>query len=279
MSRIKLLLCAVCAVGLLAALPASSLALSNKALTKRTTTLNKKVSTIGKDVGTLKSSVTSLEGTITSLGAVADAAPQIIDGLTQLKNGLTTLGQAYSAVEYGVVTVSRSDGGVIGIAPQWTSDIPDDGNAASTAGEGVAVLAAGASVTFNLDAIVRSNEADQDGKNGPVAQGGGMLWVTGAIAGNATYDGAFIPCTNTGSVAQTATGEPIRTPDGLAKDKPLVNITSGVPRTDQSLPGNDSSHLIQGGCAFTAPASGAYIVHYSASLLDIPTSTSPGPRD
>ena len=231
--------------------------------------LRTQVATITKAIATLTGQSASNGSTIS---AIIGGVPDIVNGLTALKDGLTKLGSAYQAVEYGVVTVSSNAAGSIGVAPAWTADIPDDGNAASVAGTAVVSLAAGQARTFSVVTLVRSNESDA-GANGPVAQGGAPPWVEPPPGVGST----ILPCGETGSVSVTPTGEAIQTPDGVATDKNLVNINNGRSRTDQELPGNDDSHLAN--CSITAPATGAYVVHYSASLFDIPTTRSPGPTE
>jgi hypothetical protein len=261
--------CAVAAIG-----PASALAADAK-VRQNTAKTNAALNELKAQLASLSSQVAELKSTTDGLAFIAGAAPQIVDGLTQLKTGLETLAGAYQAVEYGVVRVNVQGGGTLVNPPSWSPDIPDDGNGATTGGTATLIHIGGPrAVNVTLNAYVRSNEADASGP-GPVAQGGGTLTVR-------DENGAFVPCANhaaTGGAAITGMTEPIQTPDGPITGQPLTNIMSGKPRTDQSLPGSDAPELVS--CQFTTGAGAPlrYTIEYTATFLDIPTTTSPGPRD
>lgn len=262
--------CAVAAVGPASALAADTAVRQNTAKTNQAIDeLKQQLSALGTQVGELK---TKTDG----LAFIAAAAPQIVDGLTQLKTGLETLAGAYQAVEYGVTQVNvYGGGGVMVNPPSWSSDIPDDGNGATTSGTTtfISTFPGVRDVTLTLNAYIRSNEADVNGDNGPVGQAGGTLTVRNAA-------GAWVQCTNrgaTGGIAVTTPGEPIQTPSGPVTDLPLVNIVHGKPRTDQTRPGGDAPELTS--CRFNATPGTPYTAEFTASFLDIPTTTSPGPRD
>jgi hypothetical protein len=225
----------------------------------------------------LQDTVAKLQGQSGGVAAVLAAAPQIVDGLMQLKTGLETLADAYQSVEYGVAQVNIVGGnGAFAIVnpPSWSPDIPDDGNGATTSGTTTLVnQSAPRAITLTVNAYVRSNEANL-GNGKPVAQAGATLSVRDGT-------GAFVPCTNmvatTGGIAVTLPGEPINTPSGPVTNLPLTNIMSAKPRTDQTLPGSDAPTLAT--CQFTAAPGSFYTAQFTASFLDIPTTTSPGPRD
>jgi hypothetical protein len=234
---------------------------------------DKSIAQLKQQIADLGTQLGQLKTTTDGLSFIAAAAPQIIDGLTQLKNGLQTLGDAYQAVEYGVAQVNLRGGGAIVNPPGWSADIPDDGNGATVSGFATVIsFVPTGQQTVTLNAYIRSNEADRD--NGPVGQAGGAMTVTGP-------DGSFTPCIQAGGtagVAITPTGEPIQTPSGPITDQPLTNILKGMPRTSQAMPGGDAPTLAT--CTFTGVGGGkAYTIHWTASFLDIPTSSSPGPRD
>ncbi|HEU4656723.1 MAG TPA: hypothetical protein VFR97_04325 [Capillimicrobium sp.] len=263
-------LASVLAVGVPSAASADATVRANTAKTNAALTeLKGQLDSLGQQVGELK---TKTDG----LAFVAAAAPQIVDGLLQLKTGLETLASAYQAVEYGIAQVNvYGGGGAIVNPPSWSGDIPDDGNGASTSGTTTFVNTSPSprAVTLSLNAYIRSNEADVNGDNGPVGQAGGTLTVRDS-------GGNWVLCTNqgaTGGIAVTLPGEPINTPDGAKRDLPLTNIVHGKSRTDQTLPGGDAPQLTS--CSFTATAGGLYTAEWTASFLDIPTTTSPGPRD
>jgi hypothetical protein len=241
--------------------------------------LKTQVAALGTQVGELKSSADTA-------AFIASAAPQIVDGLTQLKNGLETLASAYQAVEYGVAQVNVQGGGTIVNPPAWSGDIPDDGNGATTSGTALwPNLGAAAKKTFSVNAYVRSNEADVNGENGPVAQGGALMsaMVSNPVTGTTSFAFCEGDATTGGVGGITRAGEPINTPTGPVRDQPLTNILTGKPRTDQSRPGSDAPTLAT--CTISVPASPApgvpivVSIQWSATFLDIPTTTSPGPRD
>ncbi|HWV87765.1 MAG TPA: hypothetical protein VNZ62_20110 [Capillimicrobium sp.] len=269
------LACAVAACALTAAVPvAASAAPKVKANTAQT---NAALEQVRQQVAELRQAVDELKGQQGGVAAILAAAPAIVDGLTQLKNGLETLAAAYQSVEYGIVQANVVGAGTIVNPPSWSGDIPDDGNGATTSGTATLLTfgAGGDAVTVTVNAYVRSNEANLNGDSGPVAQAGATLTVRDS-AGN------FLPCAQhgaTGGVAMTPMGETIQTPTGPVTNLPLTNIRSAKPRTDQTLPGADAPQLVACTFASVAGVPAYYTLEYSASFLDIPRTTSPGPRD
>ncbi|MBX5440685.1 MAG: hypothetical protein IRZ32_04060 [Solirubrobacteraceae bacterium] len=273
------LACAVAACALTAALPAAASAAPRKApkVQANTAQTNAALEEVRRQVAELRQAVNELKGEQGGVAAILAAAPAIIDGMTQLKNGLETLAAAYQAVEYGIVQANVVGGGTIVNPPSWTGDIPDDGNGTTTSGTATLLTfgPGGAPVTVTVNAYVRSNEANLSGESGPVAQAGATLTVRDG-------SGSFLPCAEhgaTGGVAMTPTGETIQTPTGPVTNLPLTNIRSARPRTDQTLPGTDAPLLVS--CTFTSVAGvpAYYTLEYTASFLDIPRTTTPGPRD
>jgi hypothetical protein len=278
--------CAVAACALIAAAPTSAVAKKAEPKTN-TAQADKALAELKGQVASLGQQVAEVKSTAGAVEFIMAAAPQIVDGLTQLKTGLETLAGAYQAVEYGVAQVNVVGGGSIVNPPAWSGDIPDDGNGTTTSGTALWPNFGGAvTKTFSVNAYVRSNEADCcSGQSGPVAQGGALMSVT--ASNPATGSTSFLFCAGdvtTGGVGGiTRAGEPINTPDGAKKDQPLTNIVTGKPRTDQTRPGSDAPTLAT--CTVSVPASPApglpmvVQVQWNASFLDIPTTTSPGPRD
>jgi len=265
----------VAACALAVAVPATATAAPKiKANTAQT---DAALAELRSQVKQLQEAIARLDGQSGGVSALLAAAPQIVDGLLQLKTGLETLAAAYQSVEYGIAQVNIVGGnGAIALVnpPSWSSDIPDDSNGATTSGTATLVNQnAPRAITLTLNAYVRSNEANMGG-SGPVAQAGGTLSVRDG-------DGAFVPCTNlaaqTGGIGVTLPGEPINTPTGPVTNLPLTNIMSAKPRTDQTLPGADAPTLVS--CSFTAAPGSFYTAQFTATFLDIPTTTSPGPRD
>jgi hypothetical protein len=214
------------------------------------------------------------------LPAATAALTQLGAGLTQVGAGLKTLGDAYQAVEYGVggLVVTGAGAGVAGTSGV-SSDIPDDGNPAVVNGNGIIVSGGAAAINVDLRADIRSNEADNTatGGTGPVGQAGGFLMVRNADTG------VRVPCAgapNPPGIFGTQPGASIVTPSGTVTNLPLVNIVNGKLRTDTAAPTAASTGLLPAACTFTAGAAGeTYVVDYTVNFVDIPTSTSPGPRD
>jgi hypothetical protein len=222
-------------------------------------------------------------GIDTRLKAIEAAAPQIVDALTQLKNGLVTagnglqtLGDAYQAVEYGRAGVTATNGAVAAGQFATSSDIPDDGNVITT-GDDAIIRATANPVTVDLRALIRSNESDGDEDAETSGQAGGFVQVTNADTG--------VPVDCTGSTAPagifgTLPGASIVTPSGTVTNLPLKNLPGGHLRTSTTEPtGTDSVSLLPAGCAFAAAAGDDFKVHWSVNFVDIPTSTTPGPKE
>jgi hypothetical protein len=279
------LACAVAACALTAAVPVAASAAKAPKVKANTAQTNAALEQVRQQVAELRKAVDELKGQQGGVAAIVAAAPAIVDGLTQLKNGLETLAAAYQSVEYGIAQVNVVGGGPIVNPPAWSADIPDDGNGASVAGTAVWPNFGGAvTKTFTINAYVRTNEANTGG-SGPVAQAGGFMVAT--ASNPATGATSFLFCngdaTTSGLGGITPSGEPIVTPTGPVTNQPLVNIMSAKPRTDQTLPGGDAPRLAS--CTVDVPASPApgvpmvVKIDWQASFLDIPTTTSPGPRD
>lgn len=278
------LACMVVTCALAVAVPASAGAATRQQA--NTAQADKAIADLKQQLATLGATVAKLDQQSGIVTLLASAAPQIVDGLTQLKTGLETLAGAYQSVEYGIAQVNVTGGGSIVNPPSWSSDIPDDGNGATTSGTALWPNFGGTvTKTFSVNAYVRSNEANITGASGPVAQAGALMSLT--ASNPATGQTSFLFCAGdatTGGVGGiTPIGEPINTPTGPVKDKPLTNIMSAKPRTDQTLPGGDAPRLAS--CTVSVPASPApgvpmvVQIQWTASFLDIPTTTSPGPRD
>lgn len=302
MNRRTVLATAVAGCALVAAVPGGAVAAAKHAAPKppaawaattakvqaNTAQTDTALAEVKKQVADLSAAVAALQGQAGGVSAILAAAPQIIDGLTQLQNGLTTLASAYQSVEYGVAQVNVYGGGSIVSTPAWSADIPDDGNGTTVSGTALWPNLTGSAVTktFTVNAYIRSAENDVNGENGPVGQAGGMLTVT--TTNPVTGASFFLPCAGdptTGGIGGiTPAGEPINTPSGPVKTLPFLNIVTGKPRTDQTLPGGDAPKLAS--CTVSVPAAPApgvaptvASIQWSATFLDIPTTTSPGPTD
>jgi hypothetical protein len=306
MHRKTVLATAVAACALTAAIPSGALAAARKPHTPptawastapkvqaTTAATDTALAEVKKQVADLSAAVATLQGQAGGVSAILAAAPQIIDGLTQLQNGLTTLASAYQSVEYGVAQVNVYGGGSIVSTPAWSADVPDDGNGTTVSGTALwpNLSTSAVTKTFTVNAYIRSaeNDAAASNGNGPVGQAGGMMTVM--TSNPATGATSFQPCAGdatTGGIGGiTPVGEPINTPAGPVKTLPFVNIIDGKTRTDQALPGGDAPKLVT--CTVSVPA-GVVIpgpsiaptvatIQWSATFLDIPTTTSPGPTD
>jgi hypothetical protein len=262
-----------------------------------TRTLTVKLGNITGDVGNLAglvatntqslSSLQTLAGKLdTRVSAIEALGPQIFDALTKLKDGLTAagaglqkLGDAYSAVEYGRAGIFPSGAAnpVLAAGGSVTSaDIPDDGNPVTTGENGIVVATASGLMAIDLRAAIRSNEADGASTSDTAGQAGGYLYVTNLDTGVRVACGGT---PNPPGIIGTVPGDPIVTPSGTDNTKPLKNIPGGVPRTDTSKPDATSTSLLPAACQFAAAANTTYQVRYSVNFLDIPTSTTPGPKD
>jgi hypothetical protein len=211
--------------------------------------------------------------------AVFDALTKLGTGLTTVGAGLTKLGDAYQAVEYGRAGIFAGDADLtIAAGGAVTSaDIPDDGNAITTGEDAIVVAGAGATnESLNLRAAIRSNESDGDDAAKTAGQAGGYIFVV------SNDTGARAPCIgapNPPGIFGTTPGDSIVTPSGTVTNLPLKNIPGGVLRTDTSKPDATSTSLLPAACTFAATPGTTYEVHYSVNFLDIPTSTTPGPKE
>jgi hypothetical protein len=249
----------------------------------RTAALTTAVADHTKSLADLQTLATGIDN---RLKFIEGAAPVIVQGLTDLKNGLITagaglqkLGDAYQAVEYGRAGIFAGDADLT-IAAGGTvtsADIPDDGNAITTGEDAIVVAGAGAtSESLNLRAAIRSNESDGDDAAKTAGQAGGYIFVVN----NDT--GVRVPCTgapNPPGIFGTTPGDSIVTPSGTVTNLPLKNIPGGVLRTDTTKPDATSTSLLPAPCSFTATPGTTYEVHYSVNFVDIPTSTTPGPKE
>jgi hypothetical protein len=264
---------------------------------KATAKLAVKVAGVTSTVADHTKALTDLAAADTALSgrikAIEDGVPQVLDGLTKLSTaatqlkdgltaagaGLTTLGDAYKAVEYGRagvftsgVAATTAAGGTV-----TSADIPDDGNPVTVDDNAIIVAGAPGALTIDVTAAIRSNESDGDDASKTAGQAGGFMYVVDLDTG------IRVACTgapNPPGIDGTPTGASIVTPSGTVTNLNLVNIPGGVLRTDQSKPDASSTSILSGGpCGFAAAAGHTYQVHYSVNFLDIPTSTTPGPKD
>jgi hypothetical protein len=249
-------------------------------LIRTTTAIGLRVATLTRTAGdqtkALADVTTLANGIDGRLKAIEAAAPQIIDGLTKLTAGLTKLGDAYGAVEYGRAGIFLSGSSVVAGGTVTSADIPDDGNAITT-GEDAVITAGAATTTVDLRAAIRSAESDGDDASKTAGQAGGFVQVS------ALSDGSSVPCAGSpagaGGIFGTQPGDPIVTPTGTVTTLPLKNIPGGVSRTDTTKPDTSSTSLLPASCSITTVSGQSYSVHYSVNFLDIPTSTTPGPKD
>lgn len=156
--------------------------------------------------------------------AVLDGLTKLAAGLTAAGDGLTKLGNAFAAQEYGVVKV-QVDGQDAPGAILTSSDIPDDGNAATVTGTVVVPVAQGATnVPVTLWAGVRSGEADGNGPSDPVASAGIVsMTVTGVGATGVSATGG-----NPGLASVPLTSAP----NAAAGGAPVYPIPFKAPRSD-----------------------------------------------
>ena len=234
-----------------------------------------------KSLADLTTLVTGIDNRLKFIEA---AAPQIVAGLGALKTGLETagaalqkLGDAYQAIEYGRARIFASNATIGAGSAVTSADIPDDGNAVSTNEDAVIVSQAAGAVGIDLRAAIRSNEADGDDTSETAGQAGGYLFVTNLDTGVRVACGG---APNPPGIFGTTPGDPIVTPSGTVTNLPLKNIPGGVLRTDTSKPDATSTSLLPAACQFGAAGPNiTYSVHYSVQFLDIPTTTTPGPKD
>lgn len=296
---LALIAAAVMVLALVAAGPASAYSASEKASERKQ---NTRIKSALRGVSAQKlvndsqtTQLTSIETLAKSVDArlkvIEGAAPAIIDGLTQLKDaatqlktgletagaGLTKLGDAYQAVEYGRASLFYTNGTAVAGTAMTSADIPDDGNTVSVVDDAIVAIPTTAATTINLRAAIRSAEEDGDSASDTAGQAGGFIQVYNANTG------APIPCA--GSTAPlgifgTVPGDSIVTPSGTVTNLPLKNIPGGNLRTDTTHPDGTSTSLLPAACTIAGATAGdIYKVHYSVNFVDIPTSTSPGPKD
>lgn len=275
------------------------------------------LSRTSRDLGALTGRVRNAEGglglilgqapaILAGLTAVRD---QIAPGLSALATtvrdtiapGLIGVRDAISSVEYGVAgVVIESGAATIAVGTsQVSSDIPDDGNPAVTRARTLIQTGAGTDpIKFSLRAFIRSNEGD-NAPNLTVGQAGGFATVKRVdftspegSPGGYNQAGVLQDCADdnpltTGAANQfvlgTQPGATIVTAAGNKTDLRLVNIAGGNPRTNTSDPTTAHANLFPAGlpqCTIVpGGANELYEVDWTASFVDVPTSTSPGPRD
>jgi hypothetical protein len=213
--------------------------------------------------------------------AVLDGLSKLASGLSAAGAGLTKLGNAVAAQEYGVVKV-QVDGQDAPGAILTSSDIPDDGNAATLTGTVIVPVAQGATnVPVTLWAGVRSGEADGNGPSDPVASAGIVsLTVTGVAATGVTAGGGNTP----GSIPLTSA------PNAAAGGAPVYPIPFKAPRSDatpnpfgfpsdKAIELTDPATLQPFGAAATrptlsnaGPATGAATVTFTVRFNDLTAS-------
>jgi hypothetical protein len=165
-----------------------------------------------------------VNGILGQVPAVLDGLTKLAAGLTQAGEGLTKLGNAFAAAEYGVVKVQLGTTDVPG-ALLTSSDIPDDGNAATVTGTVLVPVPGSASnVPIRLLAGVRSGEADGTGADNPVASAG----IVTMSAASAAPAGITIGGGNTG----LATAPITSAPNAAAATAPVYPIPLKAPRSD-----------------------------------------------
>ena len=326
----------------LAAAPSASAARADDSATAKkaqsTRTLNRRLNTTRRQVTSARRSLSRLNTSVAGLGrrlgsaegglgTILGAAPALINGLTQLGDavrnqiapglttvantlrdtigpGLTRLGDAYSAVEYGVAAVLLDGGSAGAIAAggsMVSSDIPDDGNPAVVRGRTLIQSTGAGTIDFSLRALIRSNEGDNAAAN-TTGQAGGFATVKRVDPATTQSDANPVTTYNQAGVVQdcfdddvttggaanqfvlgTPTGATIVTAAGNKTDLNLVNIGGGTPRTDTTGPTAGSANLFPAAvptCEIdTAGAGELYEVDWTVNFLDIPTTTSPGPKD
>jgi hypothetical protein len=240
---------------------------SERKQNRRIQQLIDKTAKLTTDLTTLDTKVSGID---TRLGGIEAAAPVIVAALTKL-------GDAYQAVEYGRAGIFASNGTVAAGSAVTSADIPDDGNAVTTGEDAIVVSNAPGAVGIDLRAAIRSNESDGDDTSKTAGQAGGYLFVVNLDTG------ARVACGGTPNppgVIGTVAGDSIVTPSGTVTNLTLKNIPGGVLRTDTSKPDATSTSLLPAACQFGAGAAGiTYSVHYSVNFVDIPTSTTPGPKE
>jgi X-X-X-Leu-X-X-Gly heptad repeat protein len=196
-----------------------------KKVTKTASSASKTAKKAAKDakkgIADAKAAAGKADGAQAGVNTVLAGVPQILDGLkkladglTQAADGLTKLGNAVAAAEYGTVKLQLGTTDVPG-AVFNSSDIPDDGNAATLTGTAIVPVPANTpSTPLRLLAGVRSGEADGTGADNPVAWAGIVsmsvaspvgLPVTG---GNAGLPGT-VPITSAPNASDATKGAPV----------------------------------------------------------------------
>ena len=292
---------------------------TNRRLTttrRQVSTARRNISKITTDLGAVARRLQSAEG---GVGLLLGAAPQLINGLTQLGTavrdqiapglqalatavqtqiapGLQRVGDFIASPEYGAVRgtikLPAALGGATNTTPAVVSaDVPDSGNPATITAANVPINLASsggnpippAAGNAEIGAIgaFRSNEVDGAGNPAqPAGQMGGLLVVTclapgaGACApaGGPDKDPGELVCT-----AQTPTN-PFPLPDGRTTDQTLRNILLKNGLTDTDAPkAGEGDDIIGSTCNVRVGA--VYGLTINAQAVDIPTSTSPGPKD
>jgi hypothetical protein len=165
-----------------------------------------------------------VNGILGQVPAVLDGLTKLAAGLTTAGEGLTKLGNAFAAQEYGVVKVQLGTTDIPG-ALLTSSDIPDDGNAATVTGTVIVPVPNGATtVPVRLLAGVRSGEADGTGADNPVASAGIVSMTVGNPTGGVTVAGGN---------AVVGTAVPITSaPNAAANTAPVYPIPLKAPRSD-----------------------------------------------
>jgi hypothetical protein len=227
--------------------------------------------------GRLKAIEAGVPAVFDALTKLGDAAQQLKTGLETAGAALQKLGDAYQAIEYGRAGIFATNGTVAAGSSVTSADIPDDGNAITTGEDAIVVSQAAGAVGIDLKAAIRSNESDGDDAAETAGQAGGYLFVVNLDTGVRVACGG---APNPPGIFGTTPGDSIVTPSGTVQNLPLKNIPGGVLRTDTTKPDATSTSLLPAPCQFGAAAAGiTYSVHYSVNFLDIPTTTTPGPKE
>jgi hypothetical protein len=219
-----------------------------------------------------------------------------------VKQGITDVA---TTQEYGVAGITVTGVGAVQVGNDTvSSDIPEDGNPAVAKGTALVASGAGGAINFVLRAKIRSAEDDGDSVSETAGQAGGFVTIKRVDAATPQSDATPITTYNQAGVLQdcfdddvttggaqnvfvfgTPTGETITTPSGNVTNLPLKNIPGGVARTDTTGVQAGSTSLFPTSgplqqCTITAGAANElYEVNYTVNFVDIPTTTTPGPRD
>jgi hypothetical protein len=289
-----------------------SLSRTNRRLTttrRQVATARRNISKITTDLGAVARRLQSAEG---GVGLLLGAAPTLISSLqqlgtavrdqiapglqalatavqTQIAPGLQRVGDFISSPEYGAVAgriqLPAAAGGTVNMTPALVSpDIPDSGNPAAMTAANFpvdlsALPAAAGNAAITIVGAIRSNENDGLGNPAqPAGQMGGALTVVclaGACANaaNAAVEPGELAC------APVITPESeFALPNGETTDERLETILFKTALTDTDEPNEDSQNILgDGSCQVRG--GGVYGLNINAQAVDIPTSTSPGPKD